>query len=305
MTLKIATSQFSISSDIKRNRNFILKQIREAREKACDIIHFPEGSLSGYAGVDFESFEGFDWALLKKSTLQIMDYAKEQNIWLILGSAHQLSNENKPHNSLYIINNKSEIVDRYDKLFCAGTDTLQDGDLAHYSSGNHFSTFKIKGVQCAVLICHDYRYPELYRELKLKGVELVFHSYHAGNMDMTRQAEMESAIESKYHPLNPGKTYPEITMPATMISYAANNYVWISCSNTSAAQSCWAAFMVRPDGVIVGQLEKNMEGVLISEIDLNKKYYDSTKFWRKRAISKQYYSGNQVVDKRSDKRNSL
>ncbi|MEZ4606679.1 MAG: hypothetical protein R2865_07755 [Deinococcales bacterium] len=30
----------------------------------------------------------------------------------------------------------------------------------------YFSVFDIRGFCCGALICHDYRYPELYREYK-------------------------------------------------------------------------------------------------------------------------------------------
>ncbi|MEH0158632.1 carbon-nitrogen hydrolase family protein [Limibacter armeniacum] len=305
MILKIATSQFPISADIIKNKDYILKQMREASQEGCDVIHLPEGSLSGYAGVDFESFKDFDWATLLQSTKEIMAEAKSLALWVILGSSHRLSGNNKPHNSLYIINDRGDIEDRYDKLFCAGDDTGTVGDLAHYSSGNHFTTFEIKGVKCGVLICHDYRYPELYRELKKRHVEVVFHSYHAGNMDSERQRFMESQIGEAYFHLNPGRTYPEITMPATMISYAANNYVWISCSNTSAQESCWGSFIVRADGVIVGRQEKNCEGILLTEFDTQQSYYDSTQFWRERAINGNYFSGEKIDDERSSQRHLL
>ena len=34
-----------------------------------------------------------------------------------------------------------------------------------------------------------------------------------------------------------------------VIAEAANNHVWISCPNSSARQSCWPSFFVRPGGV--------------------------------------------------------
>jgi len=133
----------------------------------------------------------------------------------------------------------------------------------------------------------------------------VFHSYHAGNMDENIKQRLEEEIGKDYLGLNPGKSYPEITMPSPMISYAANNYVWISCSNTSAKESCFASFMVRPDGVIIGKLEKNKDSMLITEIDTTKQYYDSTKYWRNRAIEGIYYSGVAVDDPRSRNRTDL
>ena len=304
MKIRVATSQFPVSSNIKSNRDYIIAQMREAKESGAHVIHFPEGSLSGYAGVDFESFEGYDWQELTNSTREIMEESRKNDIWTILGSAHRLDNH-KPYNCLYIIDNNGKIADRYDKMFCAGTEQEDSEDLLHFSPGNHFTTFTIGGIKCGVLICHEYRYPELYREYKKMGVEVMFHSYHAGNMSHARQASMEAQVGKELFPINNGKTIPEITMPATMVSYAANNYLWISCSNTSAPESCWASMLVRPDGVVSGRLDKNTEEILISEVDTTEQYYDATKYWRDRAMNGIFHSGNLVNDKRSENRNEL
>jgi len=156
--MKVATSQFSVSSDIRHNLVRILMQMQQAKELNCHVIQFPEGSLSGYAGSDFESFLNFNWPLLRECTTQVLQAAKRLGLWVILGSTHPLTPPNKPHNSVYIINNNGEIVDRYDKRFCAGTDEFQPktGDLAHYSPGNHFVVFSICGITCSVIICHEY-----------------------------------------------------------------------------------------------------------------------------------------------------
>lgn len=304
MKIRIATSQFSVSSNIQSNKNTILSQIKEAEKSGVDLIHFPEGSLSGYAGVDFDSFLGYNWHELKDATNEIMEEAKKRNIWMIIGSSHRLENH-KPHNCLYIIDNNGQLVDRYDKMFCAGTIHEDIDDLLYFSPGDHFTTFEVSGIKCGVLICHEYRYPELYREYKKKGVEIMFHSFHAGNMNPKREASMEAAVGDELFAFNNGRTIPEITMPSTMISYAASNYIWISCSNTSARESCWASMIVRPDGVIAGKLDKNTDGILITEIETNKQYYDSTKYWRDRAMKGIFHSGELIVDKRSKNRNEI
>lgn len=304
MKLVIATCQFSISADIEKNYRYISSQMRKAKSQGADVAHFPECALSGYAGPDFKTYKGFDWDKLEKYTRKILDLAHQMKIWVILGSTHKLTGNHKPHNSLYIINEKGKIVDRYDKRFCAGNKAENKGDLKHYSSGDHFSVFKIKGVACGTLICHDYRYPELYREYKKKGVQLMFHSYHAGGVSPKKFKEIQKPI-GKFAKISGGSTFPEITMPATMKSYAANNYVWISCPNSSRPKSCWPSFFVRPDGVIIGKLRRNVAGILISKIDTNKKWYDSTIAWRDRSIKGVYHSGNLVKDKRSKERNKL
>ena len=134
----------------------------------------------------------------------------------------------------------------------------------------------------------------------------MFHSYHAGNVGPERWAAMHAATGPEHHRFHAGAgTIPGMTMPATMVSMAANNFVWISASNTSARQSCWPSFVVRPDGVITGRLARNRTGLLISEIDPTVPYYDSTVAWRDRSMDGVFHSGELVDDPRSRDRRSL
>lgn len=165
--------------------------------------------------------------------------------------------------------------------------------------------FEIDGVRCGTLICHEYRYPELHREYKRLGVELVFHSYYTCNFNKKQTRQMQEIVGKEYHGLNPGKTLPEITMPAGMHARAADNYMWISASNTSKRDSGWPSFVVRPDGVIVNRLRRNTPSVLITEIDTSAGYYNATAEWRHRAMRGQFHSGTLVKDKRSTNRREL
>ncbi len=139
-------------------------------------------------------------------------------------------------------------------MFCAGDRSGKTVDLAHYRPGNHFSVFAIRRVRCGALICHDYRYPELYPEYKRRGILLMFHSHHAAHATPEQYKAMRDYVGDGLQTLNPGSTLPGITMPATMQAAAANNYMWISCPNSSARESCWASFFVRPGGVITGPI---------------------------------------------------
>jgi deaminated glutathione amidase len=302
MKLTVATCQFPVDADTRRNLQYVARQIRAAQDRGAHVAHFPEACLSGYAGVDFPSYKGFDWALLHECTQRVLDLARQCRLWVILGSTHRLTGRHKPHNSLYIINDDGMLVDRYDKRFCAGDRAGKTVDLVYYSPGNHFSVFAIRGVQCGALICHDYRYPELYRAYKRRGVQLMFHSYHAGHISPERFQAMRATVGERLQPLNPGATIPGITMPATMQGAAANNYMWISCPNSSARESCWPSFFVRPDGVITGRLRLHTAGILVSEVNTDEPFYDSTVAWRDRAMRGIWHSGTLVRDRRSDAR---
>src|SRR4029450_8046420 len=120
MKLSVATCQFPTSADIQSNFQYVSQLMPRAREQAAEVAHFPEACLSGYAGADLASYDGFDWQLLHDCTYRLIDLAGALALGTILGSTHSLSAPHKPHNSLYIMNDRGQLIDRYDKRFCWG-----------------------------------------------------------------------------------------------------------------------------------------------------------------------------------------
>lgn len=284
-TLRVASCQFSVEGRVEHNHRWVLKQIAQAAERQADVVHFSECALSGYAGVDLPSAADLDWTALANATRDVVAAAKEHRVWVLLGSTHRLDEKHKPHNCVYIINPKGQIVDRYDKRFCTGAGgknaTL---DLCHYSPGDRFVTFKVKGITCGVAICYDYRFPELYRGYKQRGVEVLFQSFH--------NARKTVAADPKY---NIWKTI----VPATMQCRAAENHFWVSANNSTTRPSCWGSFTVRPDGLIVGRLPRHRSGVLVTDMKLDPAFFDAPALWRPSAMRGQLHSGQLVEHPRS------
>lgn len=273
--LIIATCQFPVSADIKKNGSYIIKQLLKAKSKGAEVAHFSESSLSGYAGTDFKSFESQNEKLLLGYLERLMRLAAEHEIWIIVGSHHFADNNNRPYNCLWLIDNNGNIVKRYDKRF--GYGKLGELDHYYYKQGQNPAQFKIKGITCGLLICHEWRYPEIYREQKRLGIEIIFQSWYDGNL---------SASEFKEKGKNIGSL-----ITGTVRGHAANNYFWISASNTSKKESCFTSFVVRPDGKIINQLKRNVTGVLISKINFDEEFEDPSGPWRERACSGILYSG--------------
>jgi predicted amidohydrolase len=291
MKLTVATCQFPITSDIDRNFGYVSRQLRAAQRQGAELVHFSEACLGGYVGVDIPSFEDYPWDRLLRRTRETLDLVRRLKMWVILGSNHRLSGRRKPHNSLYLINPQGEIVDRYDKMFLCGDRIGKTYDLCHYSPGSKFVVFKVKGIRCGLQICHDFRYPELYRELKKKRVQLVFHSYHNGGMSPEKIRKAQHVWK--------------VMVKATMQAYAASNYMWISVNNTTRRESSGSSFLVRPDGLIHAALPHHRADVMTSTIDTEAEYYDASKEWRSRALRGIYHSGTLVRDPRSEDRKSL
>lgn len=222
-------------------------------------MHFPECALSGYVGVDFPSFEGYDWKLLREQTGRIIELAGKLGLWVVLGSSHRLSEPSKPYNSLYLIGPKGKIIDRYDKRFCMGR------ELEQFTPGNHFVFFTINGVNCSLLICFDLRFPELYRVLYKHGVNCVFQSFYNARQ---KRPSVHTHI-----------------MRQTMQCHAATNHFWVSMSNASGYYSSYPSCFIRPDGVIVRQLTANQPGMMVNAVDLSEEFYDPMAGFRDMAIA--------------------
>jgi predicted amidohydrolase len=277
--VKVATCQFAVGANVRRNGSQIVRQIEQAKRQRADVVHFSETALTGYAGTDYKSWEGFDWDAVTVETERIQQVARTKKVWVILGSAHRLTEPNQPHNSQYVIDPEGRIVERYDKRFCTGQ------DLRHYSCGDHLSTFTINGIKCGLLICYDVRFPELYRAYKKLDVQLIFQSfYNARKLSATILTEI---------------------MKPTTRARAATNYFWISANNSSGYYQCWSSFLTQPDGVVVKSLPRHRAGVMVNTVDTTKSFYDSSARFRDQAMKGVLQSGTPVKDPRSRNRKHL
>ena len=272
--LNIATCQFAVTGDVAHNAGHILKFIDQAADGGADIVHFSECALSGYAGIDHSTLAGFDWDQLRSLTHEIMALVAKRKIWVILGSMHQLTAPNKPHNSLYLIGPDGKLHDRYDKRFCT------EIELPFYTPGDRFVTFDVSGIKCALLICFDLRFPEIYRQLCKLGVQCIFQSF--------------------YNARQSGPSVHTDIMRQTMQCRAATNYMWASLTNSSAWYCPYPSCFIQPDGRIIGQLEDHRDAMMVNTVDINKSFYDPSKEYRDMAIEGKLTNGEgQIDDERS------
>ncbi|WP_231943740.1 carbon-nitrogen hydrolase family protein [Aeoliella mucimassa] len=238
-TLRVASCQFPVGSDIASNGEWIRRYMRQAKEADAHLLHTSEASLSGYAGVDFRDFQDFDWTTLREETRKIRNLSKELGLWIVLGSAHYLDAETKPTNCLYLINPQGEIVDRYDKSMCTGRD--QDS----YTAGNRLVTRTINGVKVGLAICYDGCWPQIYAAYHQQGVTVMLHSFHNARSG--------------------GPNCLDDLVIRQVPTRCSDYRMWAVANNSSAPYSHWASFVARPDSTITGQLEQNKPGMLVHE----------------------------------------
>ena len=128
------------------------------------------------------------------------------------------------------------------------------------------------------------RFPELYREYRKLGVDVIFQSFYNAR-------HREDCI------------HPKI-MPVTAQARAATNAFFLSLTNSSAPHS-WPCHFITPDGLIQQKLPRDKPGILYADIDTNKDYYDPSAPFRMDAIDGKLNSGDTLVDEKSADRKSF
>jgi len=279
--LRVATVQFAVTANVRHNGRMIRRYMARGKAGGADVVHLSECALSGYGGSELKTWKGFPWDVLGEETETIIAEARRLKLWTVLGSTHPLTPPHKPHNSLYVINPRGRIVGRYDKRF------LTSSDLDYYSPGDHWTLWEINGVRCAALICFDVRFPELYREVKKRGAEMVFQSFYNARV------------------AKPGPNIHTHIMRQTAQAHCGINYLWMSANNSSAWYSSWSSVFIQPDGYIAARLPMNRAGLMINEVDTRRKLYDASGQFRNATMKGKLHTGTRVKDPRSRRRSRL
>ncbi|WP_419904944.1 carbon-nitrogen hydrolase family protein [Kiloniella sp.] len=235
--LCLATAQSSISADVCANGSQIRALMREASEKGARIIHFPEAALSGYPKAQIKDWQEVDWTALEEELASIEREAARLGIWVVLGCNHRLESPKRPHNSLYVISDRGEIVHRYDKRYCSHTEVTD-----WYTPGTEPLYFEVDGFRFGCVLCIEINFMEVFAHYEKMQADCILFSAYSEDPVFGIQAQ----------------------------GYAATNNFWISVSTPAQCSHSLTSGLIDPRGYIVAQCEKNVEPQILIQT-LNRK----------------------------------
>jgi predicted amidohydrolase len=171
--IRIAVAQTDVTTDPERNGAAVRAAMRQAAAGGARLIHLAEGAISGYAGAAKAHYAGWqiDWAPVTDQLHRTMAYAAELGIWVVAGGNHRLTGDHRPHNSLWVINDRGQLADRYDKRWLSHSEIT-----GFYTPGDHPCTFDVDGFRFGCLVCVEVNFPELWLEQQALGVDCVLFS---------------------------------------------------------------------------------------------------------------------------------
>ncbi len=163
--LTIALAQIDIAlGETQRNFETVLSNIAQAKAKGADLIVLPELWSTAY---DLEHGSQHASPLLEGMFAQIAGAARQHQI-AIAGSLLE-SRNGVIYNTATLANALGDEVGVYRKLHLV---PMLDEDK-FLARGSEMPVFDASGVRCALAICYDLRFPELWRRYALSGASLV------------------------------------------------------------------------------------------------------------------------------------
>jgi len=137
---------------------------RQAGEENCDIICFPEDFLTGALGK-----ENLRYAqeIPGDYTEKFCKLAKEYGLHIVMGTMIEKVGENY-YNTSVLIDDSGKILGKYSKI------RLWFPEKEYLKKGNETPVFKTKFGKIGITICWDLAFPEITKEMALKGARMVF-----------------------------------------------------------------------------------------------------------------------------------
>lgn len=167
----------------------LIALMRQASSNGCDLVVFPELALTTFFPRWFvdditEADHWYETSMPSPVTQPLFDEARRLSIGFSLGYA-ELTPDRHRFNTQILVEKDGSVVAKYHKVHIPGHEhhepdrPFQHAERYYFEPGPEgFGVWKAFGARVGMMICNDRRWPETYRVMGLKGVEMILCGYN-------------------------------------------------------------------------------------------------------------------------------
>jgi predicted amidohydrolase len=167
----------------------LIALMRQASANGCDLVVFPELALTTFFPRWFvdditEADHWYETSMPSPETQPLFDEARRLSIGFSLGYA-ELTPDGHRFNTQILVEKDGSVIAKYHKVHIPGHEhhepdrPFQHAERYYFEPGPEgFGVWKAFGARVGMMICNDRRWPETYRVMGLKGVEMILCGYN-------------------------------------------------------------------------------------------------------------------------------
>lgn len=172
----------------------LVEMMREASARGSEFVVFPELALTTffprYWMSEAEAVERFFERSMPNADVQpLFDTARDLGIGFYLGYA-EITPDGRRYNTAVLVDRTARIIGKYRKIHLPGHKehepwrAFQHLEKRYFEPGDlGFPVWRSMGGIMGMAICNDRRWPETYRVMSLKGVEIVMLGYNTPDVN--------------------------------------------------------------------------------------------------------------------------
>ena len=234
--IKIGLIQASAAQNILENIKVIEKYVKEAKERDCSIVCFPECFLTGYYPE-----EALSLAVERENTVlnKISLMAKRNKMDLLIGFMEADADKRYITHGIFNANGDCQY---YRKTH------LGEKEEKYFVQGDVLEVFTLScGIKAGFQICVETHFPEITKTLSLRGAEVVFAPHAVPSVAGCRKSIWSKII--------PARSY--------------DNRVYMTCCNLwDEAKFGGGCLVTAPNGDVIAEMYEETAGLLAAEINL-------------------------------------
>ena len=239
--MRVAVAQTSPTIELEHNFEVIRQYVAEAAVGGAALVVFPEEAM---LLADDEIKPQFDTLLAEgwpRFEALLAELAREHGL-TIIAAGYEPNPSGVPFNTILAINPEGEEIARYHKVHLYDAFSYRESD--YITHGDALPPIvEVDGFRVGIANCYDLRFPELFRSLADRGVDVISLSA-AWVSGKGKEMHWELLTQAR----------------------AIENVSWVIASGTVQDDAAGLSRVIDPLGIVVAGIDAHNEGLAFAEI---------------------------------------